>query len=244
MNKEREKFILEQLIRDKRVYVKDLAREMYTSEPSIRRDLQSLEKQGFLRRIHGGAILEENSTSGMKIPFALRELEQSKEKLLMAKKAAALIHDGDTIMLDASSSAYNILPFLTDKSNLTIITNGIKALTGAGEQHIHVYSTGGHLLSSCQALVGEEAHKTIASFNADIFFFSCRGLAQDGTLTDISIEEDIVRQHMMRQASKVVFLCNSRKIGKRYMHTLCHATDVDVIISDVTLPEGLQNKQG
>ncbi len=243
MNKEREKFILEQLIRDKRVYVKDLAREMYASEPSIRRDLQSLEKQGFLRRIHGGAILEENSTSSMKIPFALRELEQTKEKLLMAKQAAALIHDGDTIMLDASSSAYNILPFLSDKSNLTIITNGIKALTRAGEQHINVYSTGGHLLSSCLALVGDEARKTIASFHADICFFSCRGLAEDGTLSDISIEEDIVRQHMMRQSKRVVFLCNSKKIGKQYMHTLCHARDVDVIISDVELPEGIQNKK-
>ncbi len=243
MNKEREKFILERLIRDKRVYVKQLAQEIYASEPSIRRDLHSLEKQGFLRRVHGGAILEETNTSGMKIPFALRELEQSKEKLLMAKKAAALIHDGDTVMLDASSSAYNILPFLNDKSNLTIITNGIKALTGAGEQHINVYSTGGHLLSSCQALVGEEALKTVASFNATVFFFSCRGLTEDGTLTDISIEEDIVRQHMMRQADKVVFLCNSRKIGQRYMHTLCHADEVDCIISDVELPEILRNKQ-
>ncbi len=243
MNKEREKIILERLIRDKRVYVKELAREIYASEPSIRRDLQSLEKQGYLRRVHGGAILEENSTSSMKIPFILRELEQSKEKLLMAKSAAALIRDGDTVMLDASSSAYNILPFLSDKSNLTIITNGTKALTRAGEVAIQVYSTGGRLINSCQALVGEEANKTIASFNADICFFSCRGLAEDGTLTDISIEEDTVRQHMMRQSAKTYFLCNSKKIGKRFMHTLCHADQLDGIISDIPLPAGLRKKQ-
>lgn len=62
MNKEREKLILEKLIKEKRVYVKALASEIYASEPSIRRNLQSLEKQRFLKRIHGGAILEENNT--------------------------------------------------------------------------------------------------------------------------------------------------------------------------------------
>ncbi len=239
MNKEREKIILEKILKDKKVYVKKLAKEIYASEPSIRRDLQSLEKQGFIKRIHGGAILEENNTSNMKIPFIIRELEQSNEKLEMAKKASELVNDGYTIMLDGSSSAYNIIPFLTGKRNITIITNGVKALTRAGELGINAYSTGGHLLASCLSLVGEEAHKTIESFNADICFFSCRGLSEEGLLTDISIEEDVARQYMLKNSKTKVFLCNSAKIGKKYMHTLCSVDDIDLIISNVKLPESL-----
>ncbi len=242
MNKEREKLILKAILKDKRVYVKQLAKEIYASEPSIRRDLQSLEKQGFIKRIHGGAVLEENNVSNMKIPFIIRELEESDKKLIMAKKATELVKDGYTIFLDGSSSAYNIIPFLTNKSNLTIITNGIKALTRAGELGINTYSTGGHLLSSCLSLVGDEAHKTIKSFNADIFFFSCRGLSDDGILSDISIEEDIARQYMLKQSKIKVLLCSSKKIGKKYIHTLCSKNDIDYIVSDISLPEQLLDR--
>ncbi len=243
MNKEREKLILEKLIKEKRVYVKKLAREIYASEPSIRRDLATLEKEGMLKRIHGGAILDESNTSRMKIPFLIRELEQSNEKLLIAEKASKLVKDGYTIMLDASSSAYSIIPFLSGKDNITIVTSGVKAITRAGEYGINTYSTGGHLLPSCLSLVGEEAYKTINSFNADIFFFSCRGLTEDGLLTDISIEEDAVRQLMMKRSKIKVLLCNSGKIGKKYMHTLCDENDIDYIISDIKLPEALRDKE-
>ncbi len=243
MNKEREKLILEKIIKEKKVYVKELAREIYASEPSIRRDLQHLEKQGYLKRVHGGAILEESNNSAMKIPFVIRELEESDEKLKMAKKAAELVHDGYTIMLDGSSSAYNIIPFLSGKSKLTVITNGIRALQRAGEYNINVYSTGGHFLPSCQTLVGEEAHKMIESFNADILFFSCRGLSEDGILTDFSIEEDTARQYMLRHARIKVLLCSGQKLGKKYMHTLCTTNDIDYIISNVPIPDGLKDKE-
>ncbi len=242
MNKEREKVILEKILKDKKVFVKALAKDIYASEPSIRRDLNSLEKQGFIKRIHGGAILEENTLSTMKIPFVIRELEQSDGKLIMAKKAAELIEDEYTIMLDGSSSAYNIIPFLTNKNNLTIITNGVKALTRAGELGINVYSTGGHLLPSCLSLVGEDAHRTINSFNADICFFSCRGLGEDGLATDISIDENVARQCMLAKSRKKVLLCGSEKIGKKYMHTLCGKDDVDYILSNVPLPNTLADK--
>lgn len=243
MNKEREKLILEKLIKEKRVYVKDLANEIFASEPSIRRDLQSLEKQGFLKRVHGGAILEENSNSNMKIPFIIRELEQSNEKLIIAKKAAELVTDGFTIMLDGSSSAYSVIPFLRNKKNLTIITNGIKAVTRAGEYGINAYSTGGKLLPSCLTLVGDEAIKTVSSFNADIFFFSCRGLTADGQLTDISIEEDTIRLKMMKNANTSVLLCASKKIGQKYVHNICTKDSIDYIVSDIELPDSLAEKE-
>ncbi|MEI3204899.1 MAG: DeoR family transcriptional regulator [Lachnospiraceae bacterium] len=86
MNTDRERSILKILVHDKKVTVKDLSTRLFTSEPSIRRDLVSLERQHLLKRIYGGAILDDNDVSRQRIPFLLRELEQSQEKVTIAKK--------------------------------------------------------------------------------------------------------------------------------------------------------------
>lgn len=230
MNAEREKSILQILIQEKEVRVKDLARRLYASEPSIRRDLNALERQKLLRRVHGGAILDENGISEIKIPFLIRELESSDEKIQIAQKAAQLVPDESVIFLDASTSAYQMIPFLTSKKNLTVITNGINALKRLSELSIKTIGTGGEVINSCLALVGDNAHAIIDRYNADLAFFSCRGLSDDGYLTDISEKENHVRHHMIAHARRAYLLCTPDKIGHRFFHTLCHADDICGII--------------
>lgn len=242
MNIERQKRILEKLLKKKRVTVKELAAELYASEPSIRRDLQSLEKQNLIKRVHGGAILEETAGSRMKIPFVIRELEDYDAKSIIAEKAAGLVKDGDVVMLDASSSAYAMIPFLAQKSNITVITSGVKALMQLGEYGINAYSTGGRLMPTCLSLVDSDCTDMIASYNADITFFSCRGLSLDGRLTDFSVEENIVRRQMIEHSERAVLLTASEKIGKVYMHTLCTVHDIDAVISEKELPESLRQQ--
>ena len=225
MNKEREKLILEIMLKEKRVTVRELSKKLFASEPSVRRDLASLEGQGLIRRIHGGAVLNENGSGETKIPFLIRELEGSNEKLLIAEKAASLIKDGDVIFLDASSSAFNIIPFLSGKKDLTVITNGIKAINALceyKESHIKVISTGGSVHTTCLALIGEDAFRTVEQYNADICFFACRGLSREGQLTDISPEEDYVRLKMLEHSKRAYLLCTAEKIGKVYYHNICH----------------------
>ena len=232
MNKEREKEILKLLLARKEITVNELSEQLFTSESSIRRDLKSLEKQQLIKRVHGGAVIEENSISTLKIPFVIRELEQSDAKIKMAKEAINYINDYDVIFLDASSSAYNLIPFLAVKNHLTVITSGIKALLKLGEYGIKAISTGGELLPSCQSLVGEEAYKTIEAYNANAVFFSCRGLSDDGFLTDISDSENHVRRRMIENSQKSYLMCVSDKIGKKYFHNLCSAGDISKIICD------------
>lgn len=232
MNKDREKKILEEILKNKKITVKEIAKKLYASEPSIRRDLVSLEKQNLIKRIHGGAIIEENGISANKIPFVLREMEQSDAKVIMAKKAAELVCDNDVIFLDASTSAYNIIPYLALKNNITVITCGIKALNKLSEYNIRTICTGGTLIPSCLALVGDDAYNIIEQNNADIFFFSCRGLSDDGYLTDISEQENHIRRKMMKNAKKSYLLCASEKFGKKYYHNLCHKDDIDGIITE------------
>ena len=152
MSIDREKQILEILLKEKKSSVKQLAKILFVSEPSVRRDLQSLEKQNLIKRIHGGAVLEETALSKNKIPFLIREYEQSSAKTMIAKKAIDLICDNDIVFLDASTSCYYLIPFLASKRNLTVITNGVKALVKLAEYGINTISTGGALLNSCLAL--------------------------------------------------------------------------------------------
>lgn len=232
MSKEREKAILEMLLKEKKVTVKELAKALYMSEPSIRRDLASLEGQNLIKRVHGGAVIEETALSKNKIPFIVRELEASSGKLIIARRAAELVKDDSVIFLDASTTAYNVIDFLTSKKNITVVTNGVKALVKLAEYGINTISTGGTLVPSCLALVGEEAYKTVDIINADVAFFSCRGLSDDGLLTDIAPEENYVRARMIKNSRRAYALCTSDKRGKKYFHTLCRIEDVDSVISD------------
>lgn len=235
MNNERQKHILEKILIQKKVNVKDLARDLYASEPSIRRDLADLEKQQLIKRVHGGAILEETGNSALKIPFVIREMEQADAKIIMAQKAIEYIKDNDVIFLDASSSAYNLIPYLSLKKNITVITSGVKALTKLSEYSIKTISTGGELMPSCLSLVGDESYQNLERFHADITFFSCRGLSYDGRLTDISAPENYVRQKMIKCSDRAFLLCASEKIGKKYYHNLCTTKDISGVISEVAL---------
>lgn len=230
MNREREKSILEIIVREKRVTVRELAVRLYASEPSVRRDLCSLEKQRLIKRTHGGAMLDENALSEIKIPFLVRELEKSDEKIQIARKAAELISDNSVIFLDASTSAYGMIPFLTEKRNLIVITNGIKALTKLSESNITCIGTGGDVIASSLAFSGEDAYRTIEGYNADLCFFSCRGLSPDGRLTDISQAENLVRRKMIGRSKNSYLLCTSDKRNKTCYHTLCTVDDISGII--------------
>lgn len=232
MNKEREKLILEMLLKEKKITVSETAKKLYVSEPSVRRDFLSLEKQNLIRRFHGGAVIEESALSKNKIPFAIRELEEAGQKSIIAEKASKLVKDDSVVFLDASTSAYCLIPYLPAKNNITVVTNGVKALIKLADLGINTVSTGGKLISSCYALVGEEAYKTVERINGDIAFFACRGLSEEGYLTDISAEKNYVRMKMIKNSEKSFLLCPGDKIGKKYFHNLCHKDEINGIITE------------
>ena len=104
MRKERDKIILELLLKKKKISVKELASVLYVSEPSVRRDLAGLERQNLIKRIHGGAMIEDSALSKNKIPFKVRELEESSAKVVMAKAAAELVTERRGVVLPSQSA--------------------------------------------------------------------------------------------------------------------------------------------
>lgn len=215
-----------------------LAEHLHVSEPTIRRDLVVLEQEKRIKRTFGGAVISDMSTT--EIPLALRESENRQPKEIIAKKAIEHISDGKIIFIDASSTASKLLKYLPNFSNLTIITNSPKNSLKLAELRVRSFCTGGLLLENSIAYVGKQAEDFVRNFNADLFFFSSRGLSDTGVLSDSSIEESELRRVMMEHSRKKIFLCTSDKIGKSYMYNLCRLSAVDEVISEVELPEHLQ----
>ena len=233
---EREDKIINILLQKDVMTVNELADKLYISKPTLRRDLAKLEQKGIITRPHGGASLIRNAAD-TQIPFVLREQEQNDAKSIMAQKAVSFIKDGDTIMLDGTTSAYHIVPLLADFHNIIVITSSARTSFLLGQMGIRNICTGGHMITQSFSYVGNDAEALVARYNADVLFFSCRGLSDSGLLSDNSIEENLLRKAMMRRAGKKIFLCDSSKIGKVCLHNLCHISEVDEIICEGKVPQ-------
>ena len=206
---------------------------------TIHRDLEKLESKGLIVRSHGACSLN-RQTADEKIPFYYREQRQSTQKHQIAKMALRYIKDGDVIMLDGSTSAYHIVPLLGRFKDLIVITSGAKTSYTLGTMAIKNISTGGHMITKSLSFVGAEAVDMIARYYADVVFFSCQGIAEDGRVTDSSVEENEIRRAMLLHARKKILLCDSSKIGRSCFHTLCHVSELHEILCDTPLPERLK----
>ncbi len=229
-NLERQEQIIAVLEKQKSISVKALAQLLYVSQPTVRRDLESLQQQGKIQRTHGGVVLRKSSDA--EIPLMFREDQNNAAKKIIAEKAANCIHDGDVIFLDASSTVSYLIPHLKKFRDLLVITNSPKTSIRLGEHNIKNYCTGGLLLMHSVAYVGSEAEKFIARINADVFFFSSRGYTENGLITDSSESEAAVKKAMLQNAERSYYLCDSSKRNKKYAFNVCAAKDLCGIITE------------
>ena len=229
-NLERQNEILEILERERSISVNELASRLYVSPPTVRRDLDELERQGKVSRTHGGVILR--LAAEAEIPLMWREEQNNESKKRIAERAAEHISDGDVIFLDASSTASYLIPHLGKFKDIIVVTNSPKSSMRLGAEGIKNYCTGGLLLNHSVAYVGADAEKFVSNINADKFFFSSRGYTENGVISDSSVEEAAIKRAMMKNSARTFYLCDSSKAGKKYMYNICTADDVDAIITE------------
>ena len=230
LKKERQDRILQLLNEKHYATVRHLASLLYVANITVRRDLEEMEKRGLVHRCHGGAMLPEHENR--EVPFAVRDKENTLAKERIAQKAAKLIRDGDTIFLDASSTASHIVEYIGGKQDLTVITNSVYVIEKLRGKKMRCYLTGGALLENSHALVGKIAEETVESMYADICFFSSQGVTEEGIITDFSEEETRLRKCMIKNAGKRIFLYDKSKLGKRFLFTVCDLASLDDAISD------------
>lgn len=232
--------ILNVLSEKKSTTVRELAEQLYVSDATVRRDLNILEKQGHVQRVFGGVILLENDQK--ELPFYGHTTEDTNKEEI-AEKAASFISNGDTIMLEASSTVNAIIRHLKRFKNLTIITNSALTAGGLQELDAKVFITGGFMPRNSQGFVGSFAENTIRTYNADVLFFTCGGLSIDGQCTDTNSDEMSIRRVMLEQSRKHILMLDSGKFGKKHCFNVCHMRDVDVLVSDSPFTGLGQEKQ-
>ena len=235
MYKNKQAQIIELLQKNKYMSVSDISEQLNISPSTIRRELTALEKKNLAIRTHGGVRLADSNNYTP--DFALRIHQNVLEKKIIDLKALKLIKDGDVIFLDGSTSAYFIAEYLSEFSNLTVITNGIDTLSLLAHNNVTTYSTGGCVSKeNSSVLVGEQTLESIKNIHANIAFFSCQALSRDGKIYDCYLQENYVRKQMMKNSDKTVFLCDSNKLDKLSSYFLCDLNEIDILVTnkDVT----------
>ena len=231
---DRQQKILEYLEKKQSATVKELSDILFSSEASIRRDVETLEGQGYVKKIYGGVILSKYQ-NGV-IPVNLRDSDHSGVKDELAKRAAELIKDGDTVIMDASSTVRRIIKHIGHLHDVKIITNNLRIFSECGNTDAKLYCTGGTYSTHNHAFVGPAAENYLKNISADLLFFSSQGITEDGVISDASEEESSLRRVMIDHAKRQYFLCDSSKIGVQKMFTLCEKDRITEVICDKELP--------
>ncbi|MCD8390963.1 MAG: DeoR/GlpR family DNA-binding transcription regulator [Firmicutes bacterium] len=218
------------------VLVTELAKQFDVTTETIRGDLEKLEKQGILVRTYGGATLVDNSESEI---VTERDIISYAEKQRIGKRAAQMIHDGETIFLDASTSAWHLARYLKGKRGITVITNAEKIVSElASCDYINVICVGGKLTPKNMSFVGRVAESTIRNnYYANKVFFSCRGVTVSRGLIDSSEEEAEIKKAMLDMSDEVIFLCDHNKLGRLGVPIIATLERIDTLITDVKLAE-------
>ena len=210
LKSERKQVILETVIKEKFVSLDYLVHALNTSESTIRRDLDELESEHKLRRVHGGAesfhFLQEEESNQEK------SIKSIQEKIAIAKMAAGLIQEHDVIFIDAGTTNELLVNELHDP-RVTVVTNSIHHATKLVERNIPTIIIGGKVKRSTDASIGGVALNQIGQLNFDKAFIGMNGI-DDGFFTTPDMEEGAVKRAILENAKKTYILADLSKLGQ------------------------------
>lgn len=228
---ERRSMILNQLKNDKVVLVADMSAKFGVSEETIRRDMEKLEQEGYATRTYGGAVYNEDSRE---LPYEVRKRTNVEAKERIADAVAAMIKDGDYVMLDESTTSMYVARALKPKRNITLITNSIEiVLELAGDvQGWNIHCTGGQLKPYALAFTGHRAESVISAYHVNTAVLSCEGLDLDAGYTDSREENAVLKRAMMAAAKRVVLAADSGKFGKTSFISVGRLSELDALVTE------------
>jgi len=227
--------MLDLLRRQSGIRVPELAKLLKVSEGTIRNDLQALEEAGKVTRVRGGAVVRD-SRDFVSPAFGARTKVNATTKKRIGRWAADMVEDGDSVLLDSSSTVFHIAPFLLDRSNLTVITNGIEVAYALAENPTHTIILIGGVLRPDRALtVGYLGEKILENLHIKTAFVSCSGFSVERGLTQVDIEEAQLKSRMIESAERVVALIDSTKFGKVDLTPFAAVEQISHILTDSEL---------
>jgi DeoR/GlpR family transcriptional regulator of sugar metabolism len=227
-----------------RASVSELSRRLAVSEATVRKDLAALESEGRLLRTHGGATTARSQGAGGRsrdeLAFEVRERLRVAEKAAIGEAAADLVKDGDSVALDASTTALHVARNLTTRRELTVLTNGIRiAAELAGLPGITVLMPGGMLRWEAFSLVGEWGDAILDRVHIQTAFVGTVGFTLDHGLTDVNSGEAEFKRLLVEAARAVVAVFDHTKWDRVAFTTFCPPDRLDMVITDSAAPPAM-----
>jgi len=237
---ERFEFILNQLELDGKIIVTNIAEALFVTPETVRRDLDELEQQHLLTRVHGGAIKYTNVRTE---PAFLRKLQMQKEaKCTIARQAAMRICDGDTIAVDTGTTTVHIADYLMAIDDITVVTHSIAAAAqfnlAIEERRMtgKVILLGGTTNPRQASVAGAMTLEWLGNMNFDKAFLSCGGM-KNGIVYDYDLDESLISKKMLQQSKKSILLADASKINGQSFYQICHLAQCTEIMCDIACPE-------
>lgn len=231
---QRQQRMLEYINRQGSASVKQLAEAFFLHEATVRRDLNALARAGQITRVHGGAAAMEGLQG--EIPLYVRETAFREIKRELARKAAGMVREGNTIFIDSSSTAALMTPFLENKKNLRIVTDGAQtSLQLSRLKDAQVFCVGGCLGGNSLSYIGPIALQNLSLFHFDYAFFSCRGVSLKNGLSDTTEEEAFFRKLLIQRSEHAVLLVDHSKINVTSFFEIAPLTAIHSLITDARL---------
>jgi DeoR family transcriptional regulator, aga operon transcriptional repressor len=228
----RRKFIMSEISKAGQVYVHQLSEQFKVSEVTIRNDLEQLERKKILIRARGGAI-KYDGTMGNDQFLSDKDKIHYEEKMRIGKKAASLINDKDTIILDSGTTTMEIARNLPEHKDLTVITNALNIVNQlANRPELNLIMLGGYLRRTSLSLVGFLAEKNLQNFYVDKVFLGVDGFdTKQGAYTP-NLEEAHLNQIMIQNAKEVILVTDSSKFFRKSLALICGLNMINTIVTD------------
>jgi len=221
--------------------VPELAKALDVSEGTVRNDLNALESQGRLTRVHGGAILIENDHF-QNNSFKLRSQINLAAKLAIAREAADLVKDGDSILLDASSTIYFFGRALSKRSKLRVMTNGFEvARELAQNSSNNVFLIGGVVNNDSSSVTGLLSERIIEELRIQKTFLSCSGFSLERGMTEVHLAEAQLKRKVIESSQQLYALVDSSKFGQEDLTSFMRSEKITHLFTDTRLsPEWIE----
>ncbi|CAM4430980.1 transcriptional regulator, DeoR family [Pedobacter westerhofensis] len=237
---ERHRIILKILGENEHVNVQELSTQMKVSEVTIRKDLKLLEDKNLLFRTHGGASKVNPYTNDK--PVAVKERLNAEEKQIIAKTAATMIGNNDSIIIGSGTSMLALARAIHPEVRLTVITSALNvALELSHHLNVEVLQLGGQIRQNSSSVMGPYAEQILADISCGILFLGVDGIDLEVGLTTTSLMEARLNQKMMDAAQVTVVLADSSKFGKRGLGKICQIDQIQHIITDSGISPELVN---
>lgn len=216
------------------VTVQELMQMLHISESTIRRDLTTLHARGQIVKVHGGAMAVENAYFTRESSVHDRKELNIEEKMRIARYAASLIQGDDFVFLDAGTTTCHIIDFLEDK-HTKFVTNGLENTQKLAALGFQVYILGGEYKQSTEAVVGDEAMRTLSRFNFTKGFWGANGISLKNGFSTPEIREGAIKTKAMSCTRDCFIVGDSSKFDQISSVSFAQFEEANVITTKVTL---------